>query len=235
MIVKLIEKRYLISSRIEAKMKIKLNLQIFIFILIFIVTRQIKIYGILMLFALIHEVGHMLAGMLLGLKPSSLEIMPCGLSISFDVLPKNYNKKIKKGTLLTIKKLIIALMGPITNLLLIIIYCMYNIDFFGIPREFVVYSNILIGVFNLIPIYPLDGGRIVKNIIHIFYGLEESYKITNAISNITAILLTVISSISILYFKNIAILLIIIYLWCLVVVENKKYRNRIMIREKVNF
>ena len=57
-------------------MKIRLHLKIFVFIAIFILTRQIKIYGILMLFAVIHELGHMLTGILLGFKPSSLEIMP---------------------------------------------------------------------------------------------------------------------------------------------------------------
>lgn len=186
-----------------------------------------------MLFALIHELGHIIAGILLGLKPSSLEIMPFGLRVSFDVKPKNYNKKVRRGTLLTIKKLIIVMMGPITNFIFAIIYYIYDIDFFGISREFVVYSNILIGVFNLIPIYPLDGGRILKNIVHIFYGIEDSYKFANSISNITIILLTFISSISILYFKNIAILIIIGYLWTLVIVENKKYRNKMMIIESL--
>lgn len=57
-------------------MKIRLNLKIFIFIAIFIVTRQIEIYGVLMLFAILHELGHMLAGILLGFKPNSIEIMP---------------------------------------------------------------------------------------------------------------------------------------------------------------
>lgn len=216
-------------------MKIKLNLQIFIFIIIFIITRQIEIYGILMLFALIHELGHMLAGILLGLKPSSLEIMPFGIRVSFDVKPHNYNKKVINGTMLTIKELIIAMMGPITNLIFVVIFCIYNIDFFGISREFIVYSNILIGVFNLIPIYPLDGGRIVKNILYIFYGRKESYKFTNMISNITIVLLTIISSVSILYFRNIAILIIILYLWTLVVIENKKYKNKMIVLEKLNF
>ena len=214
-------------------MKIKFNLQILIFIILFIITRQIKIYGILILFALIHECGHMITGILLGFKPLNLEIMPLGVSVSFNVEPKNYNKKIKKGSILVIKKLIIALMGPITNLVFVIFYCINDMKFLGISREFVIYSNILIGLFNLVPIYPLDGGRIVKNIIHIFYGIKESYKLTNTISNITIILLTAVSSISILYFENIAILIIVVYLWALVIIENKKYRNRMIIMERV--
>jgi len=40
--------------------RIRLHLKLFIFIAIFILTRQIEIYGMLMLFALFHELGHML-------------------------------------------------------------------------------------------------------------------------------------------------------------------------------
>lgn len=207
-------------------MRIRLHLKIFIFIAIFIITRQIEIYGILMLFAILHELGHMLAGILLGFKPNSLEIMPLGVAVSFESKVEFYNKKIKKASLLTVKKLIIAASGPLTNLLFIFVFLMFNISPFGIDRELILYANILIAIFNLIPIYPLDGGRIVKCILHIIYGRKEAYEYTNKISNICISILTAISSIAILYWKNIAILLILGYLWYLVIVENKKYKNK---------
>lgn len=210
-------------------MKVKIDLKIFIFILIFILTRQIKIYGILMIFAFIHELGHMLVGILLGFKPEKLEIMPYGISVGFKVKCEDYNKKIRKGNILSIKKLIIAMAGPITNLIITIIFLLFNITFFGIERELVVYSNILIGIFNLIPIYPLDGGRIIKNILHIMVGLKKSYEYTNEIAKISISLLTGICSIAILYIKNIAILIILAYLWYLVIVENKRYNRKIKI------
>lgn len=207
-------------------MKIRLHLKIFIFIAIFILTRQIEIYGVLMLFAVFHELGHMLAGILLGFKPNSIEIMPVGLSVGFESKVDNYNKKIKNATLLTLKKIIIAASGPITNLIFIALFSFVDFNFFNIDRELIIYSNILIAIFNLISIYPLDGGRIVKGILHILCGREESYEYTNKISNICISLLTAISSIVILYWKNIAILLILGYLWYLVIVENKKYKNK---------
>lgn len=215
-------------------MRIRINLKIFIFILIFLLTNQIKIYGILMLFALIHELGHMLVGILLSFKPVKLEIMPYGLSVGFEVKCEDYNKKIKKGNMLSIKKLIIALAGPITNLIITIIFLLFNITFFGIERELVVYSNILIGMFNLIPIYPLDGGRIIKNILHIIFGLKKSYEYTNQISKVTICLITAICSIAILYIRNIAILIILAYLWYLVIIENRKYEKKRQLYEKSN-
>ncbi len=187
-----------------------------------------------MFFAFIHELGHMLSGILLGFKPESLEIMPFGLSIGFKSKVENYNKKIKNGTLLTLKKIIIAASGPFTNLVFIIIFLIFPISFVGISRELIIYSNILIAIFNLIPIYPLDGGRIINEILHIFLGRRDAYKYTNIISNLTISITTAITSIVILKIKNIAILIILAYLWYLVIKENRRYKNKLKIYKKID-
>ena len=215
-------------------MQIKINLKIFIFVIIFYLTRQIEIYGILMLFAFLHELGHLFAGLLLGFKPQSLGINPLGLSINFRIKPEDYNERIRKGNVLAIKKLIIASSGPVVNFILAILFTITDWKMFGIQKEFLIYSNILIGIFNLIPIYPLDGGRILKNILHIATGLENTYSYTNFISKLSIVILTMFASIIIFYVQNISILFIIGYLWYLVITENKLYNQRIRIYEIIN-
>lgn len=220
-------------------MQIKINLKIFLFLLIFIITRQIKIYAILMLFALIHELGHLIMGMIVGFKPESISIIPTGFTIKFKAEPQNYNRKVKKANILVLKKIIIALAGPITNIVIIILTAIYykttqNIKILNLPLEMIIYSNTLILIFNLIPLYPLDGGRILRGTIHIFSGLYQSYIVTNKIEKIVIILLTAISSVAILKYKNIAILLIIIYLWFLFIKENKNINNKIKIWNTYN-
>lgn len=198
-------------------MQIKVNLQIFLFIIIFALTHQIEIYACIMLFALIHEVGHMIAGMFLKLKPKSLNFMPLGISLTFEAY--GYRKLIEK------KKIIVAIGGPLINLIICIIISLLHIN--TQTKQLIIYSNILIALFNLIPLYPLDGGRILKGIIRLRYGEIKSDKIVNKISNVIIIVLTGISSIGILYFKNLAILFILIYLWIIVINENKKYSIKI--------
>ena len=215
-------------------MQIKINLKIFIFIIIFIVTRQIEIYGILMLFAFLHEIGHLLAGLILGFKPQTLSLNPLGLAIKFKIDLEDYNHKINKANILALKKIIIAFSGPAVNFIIAILFFVSNFRLGGIKNEFIIYSNILIGLFNLIPIYPLDGGRILKEIIHIFKGLNESYTYINFISNASIIMLTIFSSIGIFYLKNIAILFIICYLWYLVINENRLYNQRMKMIEIIN-
>ncbi|MBR1653477.1 MAG: site-2 protease family protein [Clostridia bacterium] len=184
-----------------------------------------------MLFAFFHELGHLFTGLFLGFKPYSLGINPLGLSINFEINARDYNKKVIKGNMLALKKLIIALGGPFVNFVLVIFFLMLDQDLLGVSKEFLVYANILIGLFNLIPIYPLDGGRILKNVLHILTGLESTYSYTNLISNISIIILTMFSSICILYLKNIAVVLIVGYLWYLVINENKLYNQRMKIYE----
>lgn len=212
-------------------MSIKIDLKIFLFLAIFLITRQIKIYAILMLFALIHELGHLAMGLMLGLKPENLKVIPAGFSITFKLQCKDYNKKIKNGNLFALKQIIISLAGPLTNLLLVIIAIIYfritqNTYMFGIPIDLIFYSNLIILIFNLLPIYPLDGGRILKNLLHIFVNLKNAYKITNIITNTSIILLTIISSIFVLYYKNVAILIVMAYLWAIFIRENKIYNAR---------
>ena len=56
---------------------------------------------------------------MLGFKVQKLDVMPIGFGVSFRVDTKNYNKKILKANLLTVKKIIIVLAGPLINLIFI--------------------------------------------------------------------------------------------------------------------
>ena len=200
-------------------MKIKLNLSIFLVIILFIITNQIKIYLLIMIFALIHEVSHLICGVSLGFKSKALTIMPFGFSIEFEMLVQDYNKKVLKSNNMAVKNIFIALAGPVINLIIVIL---------GIKLKWdsnIIYSNFLICIFNLIPIYPLDGGRMLLNILKILYGNKKAHKYINCIANVLFVLFTMFGSILILIYKNISILLIIVVLLTLIIKENIRYNS----------
>ena len=208
-------------------MRFKIDLKIFILIIIFILTKQIKIYAMIMLFAIIHEFGHLIAGILLGMKPEKFNIKLFGVSIDFSIRKNDYNNKIKKANYLEIKKIFIALAGPLTNILItifLIVFNSFNIN--NNDRLLMIFSNIVLIIFNILRIYPLDGGRILKGLIYIFRGKYIAEKYIHNISYIILIILTMISSVAVLYLKNVAIFFAIIFLWLLQIKENMIYRNR---------
>lgn len=211
-------------------MSLKIDLKIFLFLLLFLITSQFEIYIIVMIFAIIHELGHLLAGVILKFKVEEIKLTPMGVRLQFKIENREYNKKVKKGNLLNVKKAIIAIAGPITNLvILIVLIILKNIGLNFTNTyiyQIIIYSNLLIAIFNMLPIYPMDGGRVINEILKIMVGNKKAYKITYILSKTMLIILTAISSIAILYLENIAIVFIIMYLWCLELQEIRKYNKR---------
>ena len=198
-------------------MSIKINLNIFLFAILFFITSQFELYALIMLFALLHELGHLICGMFLGFQVKTLKVMPLGFSVEFYTNIDDYNIKIRKSNLLILKRILIDFAGPMVNIVFIIISIALRL-----PQN-ITYSNLMILLVNLIPIYPLDGGRIIKNLLKLIVGNKKSYTYTNKISNIFVIFVSFISSIAIYYYKNISIFFAIIFILVLILNENKRY------------
>lgn len=210
-------------------MSLKLDLKIFLFLLLFLITSQVQVYILMMVFAIVHELSHLTAGVLLGFRPEELKLTPMGLSLKFKTNSKS-RRNMKNGNSLNIKKALIALAGPLANLSIFLVLGIFHIfkpeQTNSYTYYIILYSNFLIGVFNLIPIYPMDGGRIINEILKVFVGNKKAYKITYLLSKTVLIVLTILASIAILFWHNFAIVFIIIYLWYLEMIEIRRYNKR---------
>lgn len=172
-----------------------------------------------------------MAGIILKMRVKKISIMPAGFSIEFALTENDYNKKILNSNILEIKKIIIAAAGPLVNLFIMGIFI-----FLGRENEIdknIIYSNFLIAIFNLLPIYPLDGGRILKSIICLNKKRKCAILYTNKISNMTLFFISFLFSILIYYYKNWAIVVILMYLWYIVLKENKICRMKLKLYENL--
>ena len=205
-------------------MKIKIDFKIFLLAFIFILTKQIHIYMLTMIFALIHELGHILLGILLGFKLEKIQIVPAGIAISFNINFSDFNKKLGKSNMLELKKILIALAGPLVNTIIIIITLYLKIGM--IKKLNIIYVNMLIGLFNLLPIYPLDGGRILKGTLNILVGRKNTLKIIDKISIIVLSIITIFSITILKYNMNLGLIFIIIYLWIITIKKAKIHKQK---------
>lgn len=191
-------------------MKIEIDLKIILLIIVFFLTSQIEIYGIFILFIFLHELAHILVGVALGFRVESINLNIFGFSAEF------YAYKSKKSYI----KIITYLAGPILNLIFVLFFYFYEME-----NELalkLIYTNIILCIFNMFPILPLDGGKILQEILKKFLGNVNSNIVMNMVTKFFLIMISFIYGIAIIKIKNIAILFLIIYLWYLYSIEEKK-------------
>lgn len=200
-------------------MKIKFNIDIFICLVIAIVTKNIEKYAVFMLFIIIHEMAHLVTGIVLGVKPKRIDVYALGLSLEF--------YSFGHITYKNLRKILIYIAGPLINFAIAIVLIILN------DKTYldIIYINLILGFFNLLPIYPMDGGRILKQLLTIVKGEKASKIITNKVSNIAVAVITVCYSILILYVHNFAIFMVIIYLWIILIKENKNLKLQLKMYE----
>ena len=82
--------------------------------------------------------------------------------------------------------------------------------------------NLVIMILNLIPIYPLDGGRIQRGILIQKLNYDKAMKISMGISDLFLIIVFSLSIFLIVYLKNFYLLIITLYIYTLFKKEMKK-------------
>ena len=120
--------------------------------------------AVLVVFLLLHELGHALAARLMGVEVHDILLLPLMGMARLRNLPERAKPEI-----------VIALAGPAANLLaagatLGVAAAFGDVrDAYARPTESVIavvfWVNAAMGVFNLIPAFPMDGGRVLRGLL----------------------------------------------------------------------
>lgn len=190
-------------------MILKIHLTLLIALLYNLYIAKKSIYFIAYMFIIMHELSHMIVALLLNIDIKEIILLPFGATAKYS---GNVNK---------CKELIIALSGPLASLLFAYLYD--NDVYFKI--------NLLIILLNMLPIFPLDGGRILKVILHFIFG----EKIGNKLNNSLNIFFIIVSLFLILLFVNKTRNFSIIILWTYILKIFLEEKQKEKILSRINY
>ncbi len=127
--------------------------------------------------ALFHEGVHYLTAKKLGFNGLQIEFFPLGTALKM--------KDLEEAS--PYEDLLISISGPLSNIIIgiifMILYYKFHIEIFNM----LTYGNLSIGIFNLIPALPLDGGRIIRNLLNYRTFYKRANRITVNLSIILGI------------------------------------------------
>lgn len=186
---------------------IKVKFMFVAVITIFLILDKTGIAIFMFIATITHELGHVMALLSLGYKPSELSFEIIGIKLIQPIKTINY-----------IKEIIIYISGPLINIIMftVLYFCSAQASFMKVFA----YIHLFIGIFNLLPIGTLDGGRVLNLLFRLFLG----YRISNKLSLIISILLVlpvVGYSLYLIMFKsNFTLILTSIYLIFMMLFNN---------------
>lgn len=126
---------------------------------------------------LIHEISHVIMARLLGVKVTEIELLPFG-----------GQAKIEDFTgLEPDHEIYIALSGPIISLSLAGIFYFLQDRIASVYLPLFININLLLGLFNLCPALPMDGGRILRAVLSQVWGYKKATQKAAALGKLIAI------------------------------------------------
>lgn len=134
----------------------------------------------LLLMVLMHEYAHCLAALRIGHLATGIELFALGGLAHIPTLRE------PKPT----DEIIITLAGPASNIFAGIFFAvmhfvLFSFDIFEANNKYILsmwFINAIMGIFNLIPVFPMDGGRLLRAFLGMRYGYVISTKIATSVS-----------------------------------------------------
>ena len=149
-------------------------------------------------FVTVHELCHSLVALHFGIKVKRITLLPIGGVASMAGAPKK-----------PYQELLISIAGPASNLIVVILFyfpllallgkstlmypllvitgqAKFGADFNVIAHIY--WLNLVLAVFNMIPAFPMDGGRVLRALLSFKMGHKEATKIAVRFGHIFAIL-----------------------------------------------
>ncbi|MFN7020163.1 MAG: site-2 protease family protein [Phycisphaerales bacterium] len=154
--------------------------------------RMVGLIGAVFACVVAHEFGHILAARSFGIRTRDVTLLPIGGVASLEKLPER-----------PWQELVVALAGPLVNVVIVLallpgmlwpggLDSLMNVgrEWRGLGRDFVTslaVINVWLVVFNMIPAFPMDGGRVLRAVLAMFMGRVEATRAAATIGQALAV------------------------------------------------
>ena len=167
----------------------------------------------------LHESAHILCAKALGLTTETVTLYIFGGNAEIKGIGDNY---VIEG--------IVALLGPLTSVFTGFLWqAGVNLHILPAWQEFVDYS-FCIALINLMPVYPLDGGRILSSVLKGAFGEIKGKKVLNVISISFSTLFLIKNIITLILFNRASTLVMAIFMF-VASLKSLKNKNHLFLRE----
>lgn len=151
----------------------------------------------------IHELCHSYLAKRYGIKIERIVLLPIG-GVSEMEIPKNPAQELRISLAGPVANLIIAALGYV---FLMVFHNTLSVMVNGLIYYFIV-VNLLLGLFNLLPAFPMDGGRILRAFLAERMSFIKATKLAASIGKQFAILMVIVG-----VFFNFLLILIAVFVY----------------------
>ena len=152
--------------------KITVSFTFFALIILLVIFNKNDFLYFTCFFAIIHELGHLFTLNKFGVKICELKISLFGANIKTESFKRISMKK----------EIIVLLSGPLINLCFSAVLYLLNFIIKNVDFNNLISINLSLGIFNLLPFYNFDGGKIIEILLKSKLNEKISETIVSCIS-----------------------------------------------------
>ena len=204
------------SIRVCRVFGISINIHITFILLLLLVlaggVRWVFLVSAVFFFVTVHELCHSLVAKRFGIKVREITLFPIGGIASMARMPEKPQQEI-----------LISLAGPASNIVVILVlffplrallgpavlFHPLSTESWPLTFAYVYWINLILAAFNLLPAFPMDGGRVLRALLAMRLGYQRATKIAVTIGHLFAL---VFAYVGILKF-NIVLVVIAVFIY----------------------
>jgi Zn-dependent protease/CBS domain-containing protein len=154
---------------------------------------------------LLHELGHVFAARYYGVKTRDVTLWPFGGIASMKRMPEKPSQE-----------LVVAVAGPAVNVIIVAVLALWlgprlgtgSLAELDSPAK-VLWANVILVAFNLIPAFPMDGGRVLRALLAMRWGNARATELAARIGQAFAVLFGILG---VLYNPMLIVIAVFVFL-----------------------